>query len=228
MLNIILINFSLLTIFASFVVIIPLIVGIITIKSWKESSLKIVFTYCVIYALFELIAWYYVLNHRQNHFIHNIISYVDIIFWGYYFYSIIDSSLGRKVVITLSMLTIGTIIWSNLGINRDFNRVDSFAISISNLTLIAMSLLFFYQLLSSLVVKDLLRYPHFWISAGVLLYFSGVFFVHIFAEYITFNKDKTITHFWILKNYLLFFHRIFLAIGLWFSKTPPQLSPSSK
>lgn len=213
---------------ASITVILPIIVGSITVKKSKHNPLNTIFIYCVVYAVFEVIAWYYALNGLQNHFISNIFSYIDTAFWGIYFYQILQNTLSKRIVIVLSIATFIIIMYSHFGTHRDFNRIDSFAQSISNLSLIAMSLLFFYQLLNNLDTKDLLSYPHFWICVGVLVYFSGVFFIDIFAEYITFNKDKSVAQFWNFRNYLLFFQRIFLAIGLWFSKTPLQLSPSSK
>lgn len=223
-----LLKISTIVFLASITVIFPIIIGSITVKKSKYNPLNTIFIYCIVYAIFEVIAWYFALNSLQNHFITNIFSYIDIIFWGIYFYQISQNTLTKKIVIILSITTFIIVLWSHFETNRDFNRIDSFAQSIGNLSLIAMALLFFYQLLNNLDTKNLLTYPHFWICVGVLVYFSGVFFINIFAEYITFNKDSSITQFWNFKNYLLFFHRIFLAIGLWFSTTPQQLNPSSK
>jgi hypothetical protein len=228
MLDAILLIIPLITVAASLIVIVPILIGIMTIKNWLKTPLNIVFYYCLIYSIFELVAWYYVLNHRQNHFLANSVIYLDLIFWGFYFYKITLNHITKKMIILIIGLSICIALWSHLGTGRDFNRIDSFANSISNISLIAIVLLFFYQLLNNLDTKDLLSYSHFWISVGVLIYFSGVFFVHIFSEYITFSKNESLISFWITKDYLLFFQRIFLAIGLWFSKTPPQLSPSSK
>jgi hypothetical protein len=213
---------------ASLAVILPIMSGIVTAGKRLNTPLKTIFIYCLIYTLFEVIGWYYALHHWQNHFIHNTISYLDILFLGFYFYQILEISWSKKIVISLVIFTLILTVWSHLGTGRDFNRLDSFALSVGNLALIFMSLLFFYQLLNTLDVKNLLSYSHFWICVGILIYFSGAFFTFIFAEYIAFSKDEAITQYFQIHEYLLFFQRIFLAIGLWFSKTPPQLSPSSK
>jgi hypothetical protein len=213
---------------ASLAVILPIISGSITVGKHLNAPLKTIFAYCLIYALFESVGWYYALHHWQNHFLHNTMSYLDILFLGTYFYQILENPWIRKIVISLIIITILLTAWSHLGTGRDFNRLDSFALSVGNLAMIFMSLLFFYQLLNTLDIKNLLVYPNFWIVVGILVYFSGAFFTFIFAEYIAFSKDEAITSYFQIHEYFLFIQRIFLAIGLWFSKTPPQLSPSLK
>lgn len=213
---------------ASLSVIIPILMGIITLRKYESKTLWIVLFYCLTYSVFEIVGWYYALNHWQNHFILNTLSYVDILFWGAYFYLILEKKLNRGMVAFLVIITVILTLWSHIGTGRDFNRLDSFALSVGSLSLIFFSLIFFYQLLNNLNIKNIFSYPHFWINVGVLIYFSGSFFTFIFAEYIAFSKDEKIIHFFSISAVLLFFHRIFLAIGLWFSKTPIQSNLSSK
>jgi hypothetical protein len=213
---------------ASLAVILPIIIGSITLGKRENTPQRTIYLYVLIYAVFEILGWYYALHHWQNHFLLNTLSYIDILFLGTYFYQILTTKLSKKIVIFLVFITIIITMWSHLGTGRDFNRMDSFALSVGSLSLIGMSLLFFFQLLNNLDVRNILIYPHFWICGGILTYFSGAFFTLIFAEYITFSLDRNIIQYYQINDYLLFFQRIFLAIGLWFSKTPPQLSPSSK
>ena len=151
-----------------------------------------------------------------------------MLFLGCYYYLILEALILKKIVLYLVGLALIIIFWSHLTTGRDFNRIDSFALSIENICIISMVLLFLYQLLNTLEVQNLLTYSHFWIGIAVLIYFSIVFFVEIYAEYVTFSKDESIIQYWQIKQYLTFFQRIFLAIGLWFSKTPQQLNSSSK
>lgn len=214
-------------IIASFALIVPILMGIMNVKRLKESPLMIVFVYCLIYSVFEIIGWYYALNHLQNHFLFNLVSYFDILVWGLLYYLLLDKLIIKRIIIFLVMITLILIFWSHFGTGRDFNRMDSFALSIGSISLMAMSLLFFYQLLNNLDIKNIFIYPFFWINVAVLIYFSGSFFSFIFAEYIAFSPDKSVTRYMGISAILLFFHRIFLAIGLWFSKTPIQSNLSS-
>lgn len=213
---------------ASTSILAPIIIGIFTLNKQQYTNLRLILIYCLIYIVFEIFGWYYALNHLQNHFLFNILSYIDIIFWGFFYYSILDKTVTKRVTIFLVTVTLILTLWSHFGTGRDFNRMDSFALSVGSISLIAMSLLFFYQLLNSLEIRNIFIYPFFWINVAVLIYFSGSFFSFIFAEYIAFSHDKSITQYMGISAILLFFHRIFLAIGLWFSKTPIQSNLSSK
>ena len=218
----ILAKIPIITYLASSILILPIIVGGVNMKGIKSTPFLIIFVYCICYLILEIISWYYALNKLQNHFIDNLSTYLEIILIGYFYFEIINNPIQKKIVLVILVISLVIILWSNLANKRDFNVIDSFASSIENIALIAIALIFFFQLFDDLDVKNLFAYPHFWIGIAVLIYFAGVFFVNVFSEYITFNKDISVAHYWLIKQYLTFFHRIFLAIGLWFSKTPIQ------
>ncbi len=225
MIEMILLRYSLIVYFSSLILILPLIIGGINIKEVKQSPLKVIYTYCILHSIYDILAWVYALNGWRNHFISNTISYTDIIFWGYYFYKIIEVKSLRYALIGLVSIALILVTLSHIG--ADYNKINSSAQSITNITLITIALMFFYQLLNSLEIGNLFIYPHFWIAVAVLIYFSGIFFINIFAEYITFNKDRTISIYWDIKDYLTFTHRVLLAIGFWFTKTTIQLKNAS-
>lgn len=228
MISFILLKIPVIYVVASLSLMAPVTLGTINIKEIRKTSLMVIYLYLIVYVILEVVAWYYALNGFQNHFIANLGSYLDVLFLGYYYYLILEALILKKIVLYLVGLALIIIFWSHLTTGRDFNRIDSFALSIENICIISMVLLFLYQLLNTLEVQNLLTYSHFWIGIAVLIYFSIVFFVEIYAEYVTFSKDESIIQYWQIKQYLTFFQRIFLAIGLWFSKTPQQLNSSSK
>ena len=174
---------------ASVSIMAPIIIGVFILYKQQYTNLRIVVIYCFIYAVFEIIAWYHALNHLQNHFLFNILSYIDIIFWGVFYYSILEKTVTKKIVIFLVTVTLILTFWSHFGTGRDFNRMDSFALSVGSISLIAMSLLYFHQILNNLEIKNIFIYPFFWINVAVLIYFSGSFFSFIFAEYIAFSPE---------------------------------------
>ena len=216
-----------LMIISSFVVLLPFFVGFAQQKM-LSYSLKTIFTYVIIATFFEIVAWVIVLNHYQNHWVHNVFNIFEFGCWCYYFYQIYDN---RKIAKYIGYFSISIIIIITLVTFIDvknLNNYNSIAYIITCLVLIAMVLYSFYELLNSLNIPKLSEHSHFWISVGALLYFSGCFFVNLFSEIILFSKLTTLNNMWLIYYFLLLIFRIFLAIGLWFSKTPPQLSPSSK
>lgn len=229
MIFLILAKIQLITLIASLSLIVPIIIGTINLKEVKNSPFIVLYCYLIIYAIFEIIAWYYMLHKLQNHFLGNTVIYLDIFFFGWYYYFVLSNQTQKKIILCSIFIAISIILWSHFGTDRDYNRLDSFALSVENITIILISLIFFYQLLNTLEVRNLFIYSHFWIATAVLFYFSVIFFLDLFAEYVAFNKDKVFAQsYWNIKEYLTFFHRIFLAIGLWFSKTPIQSNLSSK
>ncbi len=222
----ILLAIPLITYVSSLALIIPVTIGIINANDVYKSPLKVIFSYCLIFCCFEVIGWIYALNGWRNHFISNSILYTDVILWGYYYYLIIKNKTQKQFIIGLMCLALMLIIWSHAG--RDFNRVDPFGESILNIYLIIISLMLFYQLLNNLEINNLFTYPHFWISIAVLLYFSGVFFMYVFSEYLSDSKQKSVYQFWFIKDYLLLIQRVFIGIGLWYSKELVQSKNLSK
>ncbi len=214
------------TYISSLTLIIPIIIGIINVKTIHQTPLKIIFYYCFVFAFYEIVGWVYAINGWRNHFLANSVAYTDVLFWGYYYYLVIKERLNRRFIVTLSIVTLSVVIWVHVG--HDYNRVNSLAVSMVNITMIIIALMFFYQLLNSLEVENLFKYAHFWIGIAVLVFFSGVFFMLIFADYISYNKNKNIVQYWYLKDYLLSFHRIFLGAGLWYSKELVQSKTSVK
>ncbi|MDZ7898726.1 MAG: hypothetical protein U5N85_12000 [Arcicella sp.] len=224
-----LLKISSITLIASLSLIVPLIIGTINLREIRNNHYGVLYWYLIIYAIFEVIAWYYALNGLQNHFLGNTVIYLDLFFIGWYYYLILSDETQKKIVLGSILIATIIVIWSHFATGRDYNRLDSFALSVENIVIILISLLFFYQLLNSLEVKNLFIYSHFWIGTALLSYFSVIFFLDLFAEYVAFNKNKDFaSSYWDIKEYLTFFHRIFLAIGLWFSKTPIQSNLSSK
>ena len=205
------VTIPLISITNSLILIYPLIMGIINIKEVRKSPLKVIFNYCILLTFIEILAWIFVLNGWQNHFINNSINYIDVCFFGYYYTLVIKSKGLNNLIKGLIVVSIILIGGSHIG--REFNRIDPFSHSVVNITMICMALIFFYQLLNNLEIKNLLTYSHFWIGVSILLYFSGVFFMHIFSEYIAFNTNEAITDYWYIREYLSFAQRIFLGIG---------------
>lgn len=201
---------------ASLMLIFPLVVGTINISEVRLTSLKIIYNYCIVLIFFELLAWFFVYYGWQNHFINNTMCYTNVVFFGCYYLYTLKNETYKKLIKSLIIVSILIIMWSNWG--RDFNKIDALAQSVTNICLISMSLIFFYQLLNNLEVSNLFTYSHFWINISVLINFSCVFFTLIYSEYITFSKDPEVVNYWYITEYSSFLQRILLGIGLWYSK----------
>lgn len=218
-----------LVIFSSLIILLPIIPAI---KHRKElpNSLRVISFYLYGSLFFEILCWGIVLlpflNHR-NHWVFNIINIFEFSCLSYYFLKITKSTNIKKAIKGISIASFLVIIFLTLLNVEEFNKYDNLAHSIVYITLILFVLLNFYEMLYSDEILVLSNHSHFWIASGVLIYFSGAFFINLFGDKILILSGP-LKSYWLIYYGLLVIFRIFLAIGLWFSKTPQQLSPSLK
>ena len=216
-----------LIVISSLFVLFPLLVGVVRFNV-LTPSLKIIFYYIIASTFVEIVAWITIYYHQTNHWLSNISNIIEFAFLSFYFNKIFTDLKLNLYVKYFSVIILFVIILLTFIDYKNINHYNSTAYIITCFVLMTYSMIHFYELLNSLNVPKLSYYSHFWISVGVLLYFSGCFFVNLFSEIVLFGNDKSTNQLWLIYHFSLIIYRIFLAIGLWFSKTPQQLSPSLK
>lgn len=216
-------------IFSSLIILLPIILAI-KYRKYLSDSLRIISIYLYGSLFLEILCWAIILlpflNHR-NHWVLNILNIFEFICLSYYFLLITKGVKIKNVIKAVSILSFLIIIISITVNFKEFNKYDDFAHSIVYITLILFVLLNFYEMLYSDEILLLSNYSYFWIASGILIYFSGAFFVTLFGDKILLLKGP-LKDYWIIYHILLIIFRVFIAIGLWFSKTPQQLSSSLK
>lgn len=93
--------------------------------------------------------------------------------------------------------------------------IDNAGRSIESVVVIFLALAYFYKVFQELKVQNLLLEPFFWVSAGLLLFFSGNFLIFIFMNFILLYSKNLNDQIWVihaLMNYMLY---ITYAIALW-------------
>lgn len=166
--------------------------------------------------VFELINNGIAIQNKDNSLVYNIFSVFECLLLGTYYYQILHSPTIRKGLITvLVVFMVGSIVNLLWGEGSGFNANTYM---VAALIMLVVSLLYYYQLLTSLEVPFLLKSPHFWINSGVLLYFSGSFFVFMFAGLILSIEFKPEFEYWNITALLNITFRIILAISFWLVK----------
>ena len=194
-----------------------------------SNSLRFISFYVFGSLFFEILIWAIILfpfSSHQNHWVLNIFNVFELICLSYYFLITIKNVRLKQLIRVIALLSLFLVVSITLVNFKDINRYDNLTHSVVYITLIFFALLNFYEILYSEETLILYNYTYFWIASGILIYFSGVFFINLFGDIILFSNQ--LKDYWIIYYVLLIIFRIFLAIGLWFSKTPQQLSPSSK
>lgn len=92
---------------------------------------------------------------------------------------------------------------------------DGLVMSVENLMLIVLVLLYFYRLLQNLEASRLSRFPMFWFSAGILMYFAGSLFLYMFGNYLVANqKMPKFPALWNVSYYANIVFHLCLAVGI--------------
>lgn len=214
---------------ASLSIFLPLGMGIYRYKNLQIEG-KIIFGYlCLSFLIMEVVMWYTSLKSMQNHYLLNTFYPIEFLLLSSIYWISLKTHLYKRMLLYVVIAIMIFIIGSNI-INLDnFNRFNSIANTVPYLGLMFFVILYFYELLKELHIVKLSTHPLFWISVGIILYVSINFFLFIFGEFVMFNSSKEISKLpGIINSIATIIFRIFLTIGLWFSRTPIQSNLSLK
>lgn len=98
-------------------------------------------------------------------------------------------------------------------------QFNSYSTAIEGLILIFLSLCWFYKTLQELKIKHLEREPLFWISTGILLYFSSNLFIFLFTNYVN-SSNRALFIIWGIHGIFSILLNIFYTIALWVKPSP--------
>jgi hypothetical protein len=96
------------------------------------------------------------------------------------FYLILKTEIAKKVLIALAILFIGVSIFDLTQTKAE--SFDSLPAVLECLILIAYSIFYFYEQLTDTMSLFLYTTSTFWLVVGIILFFSGSFFIFIYAQ----------------------------------------------
>ena len=156
---------------------IPIISVAINYKSLKNHSRELIY-YSILIFLHTIIASFYAAFSKNNHSIYLIFYLFESIFLIIYYTKEFKKESLSKFFIAVLIFICGAIIF-NLFTN---NLINNYSITIQSIGFIIISLISFYLILSRVIIGSLTHSMLFWINTGVLIYFSGIFFVFLFLN----------------------------------------------
>ena len=84
--------------------------------------------------------------------------------------------------------------------------------AVEALTLICLSIFFFYEQLRKPDTAFLYTVPRFWLVSGYLIYIAGTFFLFLYMDYLSLDEQKK--YFIHLNSFFLILKSIMLSIGM--------------
>lgn len=145
----------------------------------------------------------------NNLFIYNLFAILELVFLSLIFYynDSIRSKNYRKLI---TWLGIGCILISILLYARNDLSTGDFVVV--RLYGIFLTILFFERILLEVAVKNIIKYPMFWVASGFLLYFCGTFFIFLLGSEVlsSYAEKGVFTSYW---DTTLIFYIIFCLVS---------------
>jgi hypothetical protein len=183
-------------------------------KNIKEITLIVLLL--GIGAIYELIFTIYLKLNSQIWF--KIYSYLEFLTLLLFFRKLIDitQSVFYFIIILYS------IIYAFLAV-MFFNKINinlfELFIPIANcLIVFTGSTKWTIQQFEKLETSSLLHFPVFYILSGMILYYSGTFFIFGLETIFRYTKSPTLLYFWYINLLLLFIYRLSFYIAIWKAK----------
>lgn len=137
-----------------------------------------------------------------------------------------SKQVGRVLDVAITAFLVFGIV--NLFFIQGTANMNSYTNSVGTITLMAISIVYFYFLLKELPTETITKLPMFWVNTAVLIYYSGTFIQYLAADYlITVLKDDLINS-WTLHNFLGILHYLMLAFALWVNRSNLLHNPTPR
>lgn len=210
----------------TFIHILPPVVYAIYYKRNNKLS-RIILFYCI-YSIINEAA-------RQAPFIESLIpdssqadsiflssfTIIEYLFFAYYLFHILKNR-KFKVFLTLSSIVFLVVATLNLVrlLTTSAGNFDAIPISVGSIILIIVSILYLFEAIQDPEIIFVYSKQSFWIIIGIMIYFSGTFF--LFLQYDSLTQDEK-NSFWIISIICFVLKNIFFSIS--FTLKPENQQP---
>lgn len=175
----------------------------------RPRHVKVLFFYGITSFIFSTLT-HYVIS-RDNYLI-NAYVFLETLILSSLYYQVGNSVLFRRMIIvgvisyvifySSAYLYFPTYVFSAIRVGRD-------------LLLILISVSYFIYLLYRIPEEDLLKFPMFWINTAVICFFSGIFVLSYFRDYIVLVLKDDTAGFWAFRNFYGTAYWLVLAYAGW-------------
>lgn len=157
-------------------VIIPTLLSFIKFKS-LDTSLRLLSLYLTITTLKEFVCIYYSYNQWHNIHIYNAFRIVEFFIMPFIYYKAFTNKKFKEITKYAIVLITSVYLVNLLFIQGPF-KFNTYTIITGRISLIIITLLYFFELLQKVETTSLYREPMLWISTGLLFYSVGSFLIH--------------------------------------------------
>lgn len=196
----------------------PISIGLIRYSKLVQGMLSI-FWFCVATLVLESIGTVLWIAKTPNLWIGHIYTIVEFSLLANA-YRIALKGFIKPILIPSMILLFTILAVSNTLFLQSFKYNNSNIKIIEAVLLIGLALLLFYKLARELKISRLEKYPMFWVSCAVIIYFSSNIFVFMYSNYLLQYSKLLGMRIWFIHALFFVLFHIMLALSLWSS--PPN------
>ena len=190
----------------------PIFVGLIRYRRLSVPMKWVVLAF-ITYFLKDSVALMYSLRKESNLYLYNLQSFFEIAVVALIYSFSMPKQAKQILWLAGGCLVVNVFFYSN-------QEISAGNLTIARLFIIVVVLLYLTHVLNEAVIRNIMRHDMFWLSAGLLLYAAGTFFVFLFGNYLfdVSTSDETFDFYWSLQEIIFIIFCVLAAIGLRFSE----------
>jgi hypothetical protein len=163
-------------------------------KAYIDPSIRLLLIFLLSKLVVDFIMFHYAVKRMNNVLFLNITIMVRYVLLSLMFHSKFETKRYKNLLYPASaafiLFTLWDIFYCNpVILNFHEHRMVMYALTVESFLIIFWILLYFYELLRSLKIPNLLTFPFFWICSGLLLLYSSLIFISP-ALHFVFQWDK--------------------------------------
>ncbi|MCB0628320.1 MAG: hypothetical protein R2824_14660 [Saprospiraceae bacterium] len=198
-------------------IVLPAIAGLILFNRMSKVQ-RVIWLLVLLSVLTEVIArWVRNTDEFQN-LVYYIFTLCEFILLSYIFMQTLVPFFRRAFLLTLiiffCLFVIVDMVWLS-----GLAAFNSYSTAVEGLLIIFLILCYFYKTLQELRIKYLEREPLFWVSTGVLLYFSSNLFIFLFTNYIN-SSTRALFIIWGIHAIFGILLNVLYTLALWVTPKP--------
>lgn len=120
----------------------------------------------------------------------------------------------RPAILGMSLVILGTFFYEAIILEGIYDA-NTYTNGITSITMVILSLLYFYSRLDLIQSKEELYNSYFWINCALLIYFGSTFFVTLFEEYVRNENPSLFDVTWPIQFIATIVFNLILAKGIW-------------
>jgi hypothetical protein len=191
-------------------ILVPIFFGLSQLRKLK-GSLSILFFLLVASLVMDIIAFTLSRHSMNTYLLGNLFFLFQFVMIAFIFSQELNHSKWMKYIIFVILI----FFIYNLLVAQGLFVFNTHSNSVAGLTLVAISLYFFFDLLKNLPQDDIYRLPMFWIAFAVLFYYGGTLILFLTNNFLVDRFLDSHRLVWILHNFCNIVKNLLLAIALW-------------